>query len=263
MYDLLFIGAGKMATAIAAGMTAKGFDANRIAAFDVDQKNADAFFKKTKIECFTNSFTSIVEQSRAVLIAVKPQNLSDAVTGTMRDKLVISIVAGVSIAKLNNLSKSQHIVRVMPNTPALIGEGATAYAMTANVTDTERQFAQKILNTIGLAIELDEKHLDTVTALSGSGPAYVFEFIQALTDGAVAEGLPRDIALTLAVQTIIGSAKMVKETKNHPTVLRDQVTSPGGTTIRALEALAENNFANSVIKAVRAAAERSRELGKI
>ena len=150
----------------------------------------------------------------------------------------------------------------MPNTPALVGKGAAAFAGGSGASEEDLKFASDIFNAAGIGLQVPEKLLDAVTGLSGSGPVYVFEFIQALADGGVTEGLPRDIALQLAAQTVLGAAAMVLETGIHPAVLKDQVTSPGGTTSRGLEKLAEKGFSGTVLQAVRAASSRSAELGK-
>jgi pyrroline-5-carboxylate reductase len=148
----------------------------------------------------------------------------------------------------------------MPNTPALVGEGASAYALGGTATEDDAKLVEKILSGVGLAVRVKESLLDAVTGLSGSGPAHVFTVIEALADGGVLMGLPRDLALKLAAQTVIGAAKMVRETGEHPAVLRDQVASPGGTTIAAIEALEDGGLRSALISAVRAATERSREL---
>ncbi len=265
MKKLYFIGAGKMASAIAGGLTSSGaFSPDELGAFDPSAAAAKAFYELSGVRVDTNSPSSGIAGSETVLLAVKPQvigklaNLRDE----LKNKLIISIAAGISIEKLMEISGSSRIIRVMPNTPALVGKGASGYACSGDVTQNEEAFAKKILSAAGIAFKFDESALDAVTALSGSGPAYVFEFIQALADGGVAEGLPRDTALLLAAQTVFGAAAMVLETGEHPTSLKDKVTSPAGTTSRALEVLADRSFSGAVIKAVRAAAERSRELGK-
>ena len=182
--------------------------------------------------------------------------------GVLKDKLIISIAAGVTIEKLESLTGASRIVRVMPNTPALVGAGAAGFAPGNGATQEDALLVGKILSAVGTAFQVKETDLDAVTGLSGSGPAYVFEFIQALADGGVAEGLPRDIATKLAAQTLLGAAKMVLETGKHPNELCDAVTSPGGTTSRGLELLAERAFHAAAMQAVRAASKRSRELGK-
>ncbi len=284
MSKLFFLGAGKMATAIAGGIVkAEVFQKAELAAFDVSPKAAAEFEQKTGVRCYWGGADSllfrgkdgaeecggalrkIVEQADAVLLAVKPQVLASALeplAGCLAGKPVISIVAGVPIDRLAGLTGSGRIVRVMPNTPALVGEGAAGYSLAPEAQAADGELANRILSAVGVAMQVDEKYLTAVTALSGSGPAYVFEFIRALSDGGVAEGLPRDVATKLAIQTVLGSAAMAKETGIHPAILKDQVTSPGGTTIRALEVLEDRAFAGAVIAAVRACARRSEELGK-
>ncbi len=264
MGKIFFIGAGKMATAIAGGMVSTGaLSAAELAAFDVSSEAAAKFTAETGISCVDDPGKLV--DFDAVLIAVKPQMLASALTplaGKFAGKLVISIVAGVTLAKLGEFCADARLIRVMPNTPALVGAGAACYAPDPTATAADRALVEKILSSVGIALQVKEHDLDAVTALSGSGPAYVFEFIRALADGGVAEGLTRDVAHQLAVQTVLGSALMALKTKQHPAVLRDMVTSPGGTTIRALEVLADGAFDSTVIQSVRAAAERSRELGK-
>ena len=284
MSKLFFLGAGKMATAIAGGIVkAEVFQKAELAAFDVSPKAAAEFEQKTGVRCYWGGADSllfrgkdgaeecggalrkIVEQADAVLLAVKPQVLASALeplAGCLAGKPVISIVAGVPIDRLAGLTGSGRIVRVMPNTPALVSEGAAGYSLAPEAQAADGELANRILSAVGVAMQVDEKYLTAVTALSGSGPAYVFEFIRALSDGGVAEGLPRDVATKLAIQTVLGSAAMAKETGIHPAILKDQVTSPGGTTIRALEVLEDRTFAGAVIAAVRACARRSEELGK-
>lgn len=265
MSKLLFIGAGKMATAIAGGIVkANVFSPAEMAAFDISSEAAAAFTAATGVPCEAD-MAAALENAEKVLIAVKPQYLASALAplkGKFEDKLILSIVAGVTIETLSALTGSSRIIRIMPNTPALVGKGAAAYAGSEAASSADLEFASGIFNAAGIGVQVPEKLLDAVTGLSGSGPAYVFEFIQALADGGVAEGLPRDTALRLAAQTVLGAAAMVLETGTHPAVLKDQVTSPGGTTSRGLEKLAEKGFSGTVLQAVRAASARSAELGK-
>lgn len=265
MSKLLFIGAGKMASAIAGGIvSAKLFSADEISAYDISSAAAAAFTAATGVACVSEIAPALADAEK-VLIAVKPQYLDAALRplqGKFGGKLVISIVAGVTLETLSALTGTEKIVRVMPNTPALVGKGAAAYAGGAGADEEDLKFVSDIFNAAGIGLQVPEKLLDAVTGLSGSGPAYVFEFIQALADGGVAEGLPRDTALQLAAQTVLGAAAMVLETGTHPAVLKDQVTSPGGTTSRGLEKLAEKGFSGIVMQAVRAASSRSAELGK-
>ena len=253
MSKLLLIGAGKMATAIARGLVKSGlFAPAELLAYDVNPVAAADFTKATGVECAITGCFELAAAADRVLLAIKPQTLAKA----------LSIVAGVPLQRLSELTGSRKVIRVMPNTPAQIGRGASAIAAAPDVDEAELKLAEKIFGAVGIVMLVDEHNLDAVTALSGSGPAYVFEFIQALADGGVASGLPRAAATELAVQTVIGAAEMVRATGLHPTALKDQVTSPGGTTIRALEVLEDRAFAGTVIQAVRAACARSEELGR-
>lgn len=263
MSKIFFTGAGKMATAIAGGLVRSGLYKNsELAAYDVNSAAGEAFTRETGVSIFA---LEEAVNAEAILIAVKPQVIAQALEplkGRISDKLIISIAAGVTISQIAELTGAERIVRVMPNTPALVGEGAAAYAPGAGATAEDAALVGRILGAVGVAYQVKESDLDAVTGLSGSGPAYVFEFIQALADGGVAEGLPRDIAVKLAAQTLLGAAKMVLTTGKHPNELCDAVTSPGGTTSRGLELLAERAFHAAAMQAVRAAAKRSRELGK-
>ena len=265
MYKLFFIGTGKMATAIAGGIVRSGVVAcNEMAGFDIDQAAAELFEKNTGIKAFSDDLRSVLEDAEVVLIAVKPQMIRSALKdlqGILQGKTVFSIAAGVTISQLQELTASGRIIRIMPNTPALVGCGAAGFSASPEAEETDIEFAGAILKAVGEAFLLPESQLDAVTALSGSGPAYVFEFIQALADGGVAEGLPRDVALKLAARTVAGAASMVLQSDLHPQQLKDNVTSPGGTTSRALELMAERGFNGIVMQSVRAAAARARELG--
>jgi len=169
----------------------------------------------------------------------------------------------VTLAKLENgLGHGARVIRVMPNTPALVGASATAYALGRNATAADGRLAQTLFTAVGVAFQLPEPLLDAVTGLSGSGPAYIYLIIEALSDGGVAAGLPRDVATRLAAQTVLGGAKMVLETGQHPGALKDMVTSPGGTTIEGIHELEKAGVRGALINAVRAAAEKSRKLGQ-
>ena len=205
-----------------------------------------------------------------VFLSIKPQYLDNAVTAKEVQKalaksktspLVVSIMAGVTIKKISEVTGLDRIVRVMPNTPSLIAQGAAGIASSPNVTEEEMDFVSKLMSSVGCVTTVSEQLLDAVTGLSGSGPAYVFTFIEALIDGAVLNGLPRDTARQLAIQTVIGSAQLVLQSGEHPAVLRDRVTSPGGTTIEALKVLEMNDFRGTIIQAVESATRRSKELG--
>ncbi len=263
--NVFFIGTGKMATAIAAGMTAKGFDASQISAFDISAKSAKNFSIATGVKVETKDLKTLLEQADTVIVAVKPQHIENALSANsdlFKNKLIISIAAGIKIAKLQELTTASRVIRVMPNTPALVGEAASAWCASKQINDEDIKLINEILSTIGTVCNIDEKLMDAVTGVSGSGPAYVLDFILGLADGGVNAGLPRDVATTLAAQTVLGTAKLLIESGRHPAILRDEVTSPGGTTAKALAVLEKNGFKGTIIEAVLAAAKRSAELGK-
>ena len=251
--------------AIALKLAQEGYDiALNYANNDAAAEAAKEEIAATGVRCVSD-VDKALEEAENVLIAVKPQYLVAALEnfkGKFSGKLVISIVAGVTLETLSQLTGTSRLVRVMPNTPVLVGKGAAAFAGSSEAAKEDMELVSRIFNAAGIGLEVPEKLLDAVTGLSGSGPAYVFEFIQALADGGVAEGLPRDKAQMLAAQTVLGAAAMVLESGRHPAVLKDEVTSPGGTTARGLEKLAEKAFSGTVLQAVRAASARSAELGK-
>ncbi len=203
-----------------------------------------------------------------ILLCTKPLDvvnaLADAaVMAVGAPRLVISIAAGVTLGTLESaVSENFRIIRAMPNTPALVGHGAAGYCLGRRATPADAATAQALLGAVGLAIVVPERLMDAVTGLSGSGPAYIYLVIEALADGGVRAGIPRADALRLAAQTVLGSAAMVLETGEHPAVLKDMVTSPGGTTIAGLAVLESHGLRSALIEAVGAAAERAAELGK-
>jgi pyrroline-5-carboxylate reductase len=208
----------------------------------------------------------VVGHATVIFLAVKPQNMArvfEELSGKIpSSRLVVSIAAGVSLARLTEGLKTGRVVRVMPNTPALIGEGAAAYAMGPAATAEDGHLVGQLLAAVGRAWPVDEKLLDAVTGLSGSGPAFVYVMIEALSDGGVQMGLPRELATALAAQTLRGGAGMVLATGEHPSVLKDKVASPGGTTIAGLTVLEDRGLRAALIAAVEAATRRSQELGK-
>ncbi len=208
---------------------------------------------------------ALVNESETILLCVKPADAVDALASLgseLSGKRVVSIVAGLSLARLEAaVGGPARFVRVMPNTPALIHRGAAAYARGTYATDADADAVKAIFSAVGLAVEVKEELLDAVTGLSGSGPAYGYLLIEALADGGVRAGLSREMALKLAAQTLRGAAEMVLQTGQHPAVLKDMVTSPGGTTIAGLEALEAGGTRAALMAAVAAATARSRELG--
>jgi len=262
-----FLGAGKMATALAKGfLHAKLVTADQLIAADPYESAQKQFAAETGARTVAANLT--VAQSATVLIlATKPDQVAAALAEISSvftsQHLLISIAAGVPLAKLEAaLPAGARVIRVMPNTPALVGAGASGFALGKNATAEDGEQAKKLLSAVGLALPVKESLLDAVTGLSGSGPAYVYQFIEALSDGGVAAGLPRDVATKLAAQTVLGSAKMVLETNLHPGVLKDQVTSPGGTTIEGIHELEKGGLRATVMNAVRAAADKSKKLGQ-
>jgi pyrroline-5-carboxylate reductase len=205
-----------------------------------------------------------IEGCDIIILAVKPQNLAQVmaeVKDPMPQQAVLSIVAGADIASLRGGLNHSSVVRAMPNMPAQIGEGMTVWTATAEVTEEQKETAQSILRALGEEIYVpDEKYLDMATALSGSGPAYVFLFIEGLIDAGVHVGLPRDVAKELVIQTVLGSAHTVQKTSKHPAELRNMVTSPGGTTTEALLQLEKGSFRSLLVEAVAAAYEKAKHL---
>jgi len=262
-----FLGTGRMATALARGfIDSQLVTPRQICGSDPVPAARKAFGKETGAR-ITARNAGVVESASVLILATKPDQAVE-VLGEINDlftrrHLLISIAAGVPTSKLEAaLPPRSRVIRVMPNTPALVGESASGYALGKSATRADGQLAQRILSTVGLAFQLKESLIDAVTGLSGSGPAYVYQFIEALSDGGVAVGLPRDVATRLAAQTVLGGAKMVLQTGTHPGTLKDMVTSPGGTTIEGLHELEKGKLRATVMSAVRVAAEKSRKLGK-
>jgi pyrroline-5-carboxylate reductase len=259
------IGGGAMGEAvIAAVLKAKVVMPGQISVYDVIAERTRQLAGAYGINA-VESPEQVAQGADFVVTAVKPQDFAKAaatLTGKLGGATVISIMAGVTIDQLTSALKTDTVVRSMPNTPAQIGEGMTGWTATAGVSETAREGVRQILGAMGKEAYLpDEKYIDMVTGLSGSGPAYVFLFIEALTDAGVHIGLSRDIAATMALQTVLGSARYVEATGKHPAELRNQVTSPGGTTAEALRAFEAGSFRSDVLEAVVAAYEKSKALG--
>lgn len=262
-----FLGAGQMATALAKGFLAAGkLTPARLVACDVVPAASEQFQTQTGGK-IVGSAGDVLAAAEVIFLAVKPQHmaalLSDAANVVKSDHLFVSIAAGIPLAKLEaGLGSKARVIRVMPNTPCLVGQGASAFSLGSKATPADGQVVQELLSTVGVALPVSESLLDAVTGLSGSGPAYVYILIEALADGGVRMGLPRDAALQLAAQTVLGAAQMVLSTGKHPGALKDAVASPGGTTIAGLHLLEQRGVRGALMDAVQAATERSRELGK-
>src|SRR5512140_1842443 len=265
---IAFLGTGNMAEALVKGLLRAGAaTAAEIVCAEPREDRRKEIEALYGVKAFASN-RDAVAVADVVLLSVKPQ-VVDAVLDEIAaevggSKLVISIAAGVPIVKLaSKLPASARIVRTMPNTPALAGAGAAALSAGPHATPADVALARRLLEAVGTAVVVPEPLLDAVTGLSGSGPAFVYLFIEALSDGGVKAGLSRADALQLAAQTVMGSAKMVLETGEHPGRLKDQVTSPGGTTIAGVHALEQHGFRAALIAAVEAATKRSRELGEL
>lgn len=262
-----FLGTGNMAEALLKGILRAGvFAAGSIWGSDPRRSRCEVIKERYGIGVTTHNL-DVVRKSSLVVLSVKPQVLCgvcDEISPYLKPRaLVISVAAGVPLAVLQaHLPKGTRIIRVMPNTPALVGAGATAIAAGDNVTAEDLQTTERIFKSVGMTVVLDEEQLDAVTGLSGSGPAYVFLMIEALSDAGVKMGLSRYNSLALAAHTVLGSAKLLIETGEHPGHLKDMVTSPGGTAIAGLHTLEAGGLRTTLMNAVEAATKRSRELGE-
>jgi pyrroline-5-carboxylate reductase len=264
-----FLGAGQMATALAAGWLRAGLiPPSHCRASDPIPQARQAFADQTGCPAGPDN-RAVVHESDLLVLAVKPQHLA-ALLAEVRPllaprHLVVSIVAGVPLRRLaeglGSSTEALRLVRVMPNTPCLLGASASGYSAAQGATAEDLALVDRLLNTVGRAFRLPEPLLDAVTGLSGSGPAFVYLMIEALSDGGVRVGLPREVATVLAAQTVLGSARMVLETGLHPGALKDRVASPGGTTIAGLHALERAGVRGALMDAVEAATCRAQELG--
>ena len=262
-----FIGGGNMGEALIKGLLVSGrFDTSQIGVSDISQERLDHLHNTYQVSIVAGN-RELAAGSDLIVLAVKPQQVGD-VLGDINASLdhlplMISIAAGVPIATLEQpLSKPVPVIRVMPNTPALVLAGASAIAAGTHASADHLAIAKVLFQAVGLVVEVEESHMDAVTGLSGSGPAYVFLFMEALIDAGVLMGLSRPVARDLAVHTTLGSAKLLAESGEHPGILRDQITSPGGTTIHGLTILESGGLRGMLMEAVEAATRRSEELGK-
>ncbi|MGM0122786.1 pyrroline-5-carboxylate reductase [Enterococcus sp. AZ194] len=260
-----FYGTGNMGRAMIQGLIqSKLYEPKDIWIYDVYQPLVDKLATELGVTPTADSDT-LAKNSDTIIFAVKPYVLPDLLKelapNLTKEQILISVAAGVNIATMEDVLSTEHkIVRVMPNTPALVGEGMSAVAYNPNVSAEEQQAVLEIFGSFGKAQAVTENLIDAVVGVSGSAPAYVYMFIEALADGAVLEGMPRPQAYEFAAQTVLGSAKMVLETNQHPGALKDMVTSPGGTTIEAVKTLEDHGFRSAVMNAVQAAAKRNAQL---
>jgi pyrroline-5-carboxylate reductase len=262
-----FVGCGKMATALAQGFIRANLVAPaQLIGSDVSEESRETFSRSTGATS-TSRNRDVPQAADVVVLAVKPDQVREVIAelrdGVTSSHLILSIAAGVTLARLEGaLPEGTRVVRVMPNAPALVGASATAYALGRSAQAEDSQLVHRLFVAVGSAVQVGESLLDAVTGLSGSGPAYAFLMIEAMSDGGVAAGLPREVATRLAVQTLLGSAQMVLETERHPAALREMVTSPGGTTVEGLYELEKGGVRAALISAVRSAADKSRRLGQ-
>ena len=262
-----FIGGGNMGEALIKGLIeASLLSSRQVHTFDVSGPRMDHLKRSYDIELKGN-IGDLARASKVIVLAVKPQVMSSVLhelgDHLSHGPLIISIAAGISMNTLaKGLPAEIPIVRVMPNTPALVLEGASALSRGPHVSDEQMQLALSLFRAVGTAVEVEEKWMDTVTGLSGSGPAYVLLILESLIDAGVLMGLPRPTARELVLQTVSGTVRMVRETGKHPGELKDLITSPGGTTIHGLQVLEERAVRGAVMRAVEAATLRSKELGK-
>ncbi|BHH83249.1 pyrroline-5-carboxylate reductase [Desulforhopalus sp. 52FAK] len=264
-----FIGGGQMAEALIKGIIASGlYKSEDILIAEPNDSRREHL--ETQYSVTTHhSNIPIFENCLIIMLAVKPQTmaslLEDCRERVQTQHIIISIAAGLPISfYIDTIGKPDtKMIRVMPNTPALVLEGASALSRNENVTDTELRAAEEVFLAVGEVVILDEVHLDAVTGLSGSGPAYVFSFVEALIDAGVKSGLTRAVSAKLAMQTVSGSVKLLKESGEHPASLRGKVTSPGGTAITAVHVLEKVGFHGIVMDVVESAVNKSKELGKV
>ncbi|MDF2883067.1 MAG: pyrroline-5-carboxylate reductase [Clostridiaceae bacterium] len=257
-----FIGCGNMAQAIMAGIIAsKLISAENVMASNRSKKKLDVFAEKFNIKKGENN-TDVAKFGDIVFLAVKPDKFNDIIDeikeSINEEKIIVSIAGGITIDYLQKkLGKNKKIVRVMPNTPAVVMEAMTAVSFNSNLGDEEKKEITEIFQSFGKAEVIEEKLMDAIPGISGSSPAYVYMFIEALADGGVLTGIPRDKAYKFAAQAVLGAAKMVLETGEHPGKLKDNVCSPSGTTIESVYSLEKNNFRGAVIEAVQKCYEKT------
>ena len=262
---IAIIGGGKMGSIIAQGLIAQKISSKKdIIVTDIDAAKLEFLRKSMKLNVSHDNDKS-VKNADIVILAVKPQNvaatLKEISPSIDKTKILVSIAAGITTKFIeSHLAAGVRVLRVMPNTPALVGEGAAAVAKGSFAKKIDVKLAHMIFNAVGISVEVEESLIDAVTGLSGSGPAYCFLIIEALIDAGEKMGLPRDLAAKLAMQTMLGSARLCLSSDKQPAELREMVTSPGGTTVAGLQALADGNIRATIIAAVEAATKRSKEL---
>ncbi|MFQ5881202.1 MAG: pyrroline-5-carboxylate reductase [Candidatus Methylomirabilales bacterium] len=264
---IAFIGAGNMGEALIKGLLRAGtVRPEQLVATDIRTDRLEAIRKTYQVKTLTNN-REAAAKAHILLLAVKPQVMDEVLAGlreaVANDHLLLSIAAGIRTAFIEDkFAHPARVVRIMPNTPALVLAGASAIAPGRHATQEDLKIAWQICEAVGRVVQIEETLMDAVTGLSGSGPAYIFVLIEALSDAGVRMGLPREVATLLAAQTVLGAARMVLEAGEHPARLKDMVTSPGGTTIAGLQVLEQGGLRGTLMDAVEAATRRSFEMGK-
>jgi pyrroline-5-carboxylate reductase len=262
-----FIGAGNMAEALMKGIISAGISTREEVTAGEVIKERREYIERTMNVKVTSDNVEVARSANVLLLAVKPQQMSTVLEELKpylnAENLIISIAAGIKIGHIESrLNTGVRVVRVMPNQPCMVGASASAFALGKFAKPEDKEAVIRILQSVGVAFNVDEKLLDAVTGLSGSGPAFVYLMIEAMADGGVLVGLPRDVSIKLAAQTVLGAAKTVLDTGMHPAAAKDMVASPAGTTIEGLRVLEEAGVRGALIDAVEAAARRSAELGE-
>ena len=262
---IVFLGAGQMAEALIRGVLRAGLvEPGQIMATDIRPERLDYLRGELGIQASPDNLEAL-PFGRLIVIAVKPQDaaglLGQIAPAMTSEQTLVSIAAGVTLKQLEGLPPPRRVVRVMPNTPALVGAGMAAVSPGTHATAEDAELVLRLMASVGQAVKLPEYQLDAVTALSASGPAFVALFVEGLIDAGVRVGLPRDIATTLTLQTVLGTTRMMMDTSRHPALMKEMVTSPGGTTIAGLHALESGGLRGALMDAIVAATERSRELG--
>lgn len=265
--NISFIGGGIMAEAIIRGILGANIASSRDISVSDPIKLRRQYLSETYDVSTYSSNADVISRSELVILSIKPQNLKEVVweikSSLSSKNTIVSIIAGASMQSLCKELEHNKVIRLMPNTPAQIGQGITVWTSSTEVSEREIESTRKILKTLGDEIYVtEEKYIDMATALSASGPAYVFMFIESLIDAGVYLGMSREMSRKLAIETILGSTKLLKSSGNHPATLRDMVTSPGGTTAEGLLALEQGLFKSSVMSAVISAFNKSLDLGK-
>lgn len=264
---LAILGCGTMGEAILVGLLrAQKIDPNRVTVTARRREDALALAHKHGVRATTDNVAAATDAS-VVVVSLKPQRMRDVLDldpmrEALADSLLLSVAAGIRVAKLEAWLPETAVVRAMPNTPCLIGEGMTVLARGTRVEDAQLGVAREIFESVGRCIELEDKHMDAVTSLNGSGPAFAYVMLEALADGGVMMGLPRDVALTMAAQVLQGSARMVLQTGFHPAALKDQVTTPAGSTIAGLLTMEDGRIRSVLARAIQEATKVAAGLGR-